>query len=68
MEHEQILMKKARALQKTLQGEVVKYEKAQQQSKQNEETLKELNNTISDVQREIESIDERRQVLKSEIH
>ena len=30
--------------------------------------MKELNNTINDVKREIETIEERRQVLKSEIH
>jgi hypothetical protein len=51
-----------------LQNEVLKLEKATQQQKQNEETLKELNNTINDVRKEIDSIEERRQVLKSEIH
>jgi len=30
--------------------------------------LKELNNNINEVRREIEAIEERRQVLKSEIH
>ena len=30
--------------------------------------MKELDNTIKDVRREIESIEERRQVLKSEVH
>eukprot|EP00347_Sterkiella_histriomuscorum_P000313 403376359 len=68
MENEQQLMKRARALQKELQNEVLKLEKAQQQQKQNEETLKELNNTINDVRRTIETIEERRQVLRQEIH
>jgi hypothetical protein len=30
--------------------------------------LKELSNTINEIRREIETIEERRQVLKSEIH
>ena len=47
-----------------MQNEVLKLEKAQQQQKQNEETLKELNNTINDVRRDIETIEERRQVLR----
>ncbi|CDW91529.1 UNKNOWN [Stylonychia lemnae] len=68
MENEQQLMKRARTLQKELQNEVLKLEKAQQQQKQNEETLKELNNTINDVRRTIETIEERRQVLRQEIH
>jgi len=51
-----------------LQNEVLKLEKAQQQQKQNEETLKELNNTINDVRRDVETIEERRQVLRQEIH
>lgn len=51
-----------------MQNEVLKLEKAQQQQKQNEETLKELNNTINDVRRDVETIEERRQVLRQEIH
>ena len=47
---------------------MLKLEKAQQQQKQNEETLKELNNTVNDVRRDIETIEERRQVLRQEIH
>ena len=43
-------------------------EKAQQQQKKNEETLKELENTINDVNRDVETIQERRAALKAEIH
>lgn len=47
---------------------MLKLERAQQQQKDNEETLKDLNNSINELSREIESIDERRALLKSEIH
>ena len=43
-------------------------EKAQQQQKNNEETLKELENTVNDVNRDVETIQERRAALKAEIH
>jgi prefoldin subunit 5 len=43
-------------------------EKAQQQQKKNEETLKELENTINDVNRDVETIQERRAALTAEIH
>ena len=51
-----------------MQNETIKLEKAQQTQKQNEDTLKDLQNNINEVKREIEAIDERRQMLKSEIH
>ena len=43
-------------------------EKAQQQQKKNEETLKELDNTINEVNRDVETIQERRAAYKAEIH
>lgn len=49
-------------------NEALSLEKAQQQQKKNEETLKELESTISDVNKDIETIQERRAALKAEIH
>jgi hypothetical protein len=37
-------------------NEALNLEKAQQQQKKNEETLKELENTLSDVNRDVETI------------
>lgn len=67
LENEQILLKKARSLQKELQNEILKLEKAQTQAKQNEETKQELINTRNEVRKEIDGIDEKRAILKSEI-
>lgn len=49
-------------------NEALNLEKAQQQQKKNEETLKELENTLGDVNRDVETIQERRAALKAEIH
>lgn len=49
-------------------NEHLNLEKAQQQQKKNEETLKELENTINEVNKDIETIQERRAGLKAEIH
>jgi chromosome segregation ATPase len=49
-------------------NEALNLEKAQQQQKKNEETLRELENTIGDVNKDIETIQERRAALKAEIH
>ena len=42
MENEQVLMRRARALQKELSEEMLKLEKTQQQQSENESLLKEL--------------------------
>ena len=65
---ERTLSSKANLLTKQLMNELLNLEKAQQQQKKNEETLKELENTISDVNKDIETIQERRAALKAEIH
>jgi chromosome segregation ATPase len=67
-EVERTLSSKANLLTKQLMNELLNLEKAQQQQKKNEETLKELENTISDVNKDIETIQERRAALKAEIH
>lgn len=53
-------MREAKNLQKELTQEVIRLDKANAQQKQNEETLRELSNTINDVKKEIDSVDERR--------
>ena len=55
-EVERTLSSKANLLTKQLMNELLNLEKAQQQQKKNEETLKELENTISDVTKDIETI------------
>lgn len=65
---ERTLSSKANLLTKQLMNELLNLEKAQQQQKKNEETLKELENTISEVNKDIETIQERRAALKAEIH
>ena len=67
-EVESTLSSKANLLTKQLMNELLNLEKAQQQQKKNEETLKELENTISEVSKDIETIQERRAALKAEIH
>ena len=68
MDNEQVLMKKARALQKELSNELLKLEKTQQQQAENEALLKELNNQVVEVKKEIEAINEKRENLKHEIN
>lgn len=65
---ERQLSSKANLLTKQLMNEALNLEKAQQQQKKNEETLKELENTLGDVNRDVETIQERRAALKAEIH
>ena len=65
---ERQLSSKANLLMKQLQSEELNLEKAQQQQKKNEETLKELENTITDVNKDVETIQERRAQLKAEVH
>jgi|LauGreDrversion4_2_1035121.scaffolds.fasta_scaffold76109_4 hypothetical protein len=55
-EVERTLSSKANLLTKQLMNELLNLEKAQQQQKKNEETLKELENTISEVSKDIETI------------
>lgn len=59
MEHEQTLMKKARALQKDLSNELLKLEKTQQQQAENDALLKELNNQVIEVKKEIDNSNDR---------
>lgn len=66
MENEQILMKKARTLQKELSNELLKLEKTQQQQAENEAMHKELNNQVIEVKKEIDNINDRQEQLKSE--
>ena len=66
MENEQVLMKKARALQKELSNELLKLEKTQQQQAENEALLKELNHQVTEVKKEIDNINDRREQLKAE--
>ena len=66
MENEQTLMKKARALQKELSNELLKHEKTQQQQAENEALLKELNNQVIEVKKEIENINDRCNDLNAE--
>ena len=68
MENEQTLMKKAHALQKELSNELLKLEKTQQQQAENEALLKELNNQVVEVKKEIENINGRCDDLQSEIN
>ena len=81
MEHEQTLMKKARALQKNLSNELLKLEKTQQQQAENDAQLKDLKNQDVEVKKEIDhsmdriqklqeekkSLEEKKQDLKKEI-
>lgn len=67
-EVERQLSSKANMLTKQLMNEALNLEKAQQQQKKNEETLKELENTIGEVNKDIETVQERRAALKAEIH
>ena len=66
MENEQALMRKARALQKDLSNELLKLEKTQQQQAENDALLKELNNQVIEVKKEIENINERIAKIKAE--
>ena len=66
MENEQILMKKARTLQKELSNELLKLEKTQQQQAEYESMHKELNNLVFEVKKEIDYIIDRQEALKSE--
>lgn len=66
MENEQVLMKKARTLQKELSNELLKLEKTQQQQAENEAMHKELNNQVIEVKKEIDNINDRQEALKSE--
>lgn len=67
-EVERALSSKANLLTKQLMNEALNLEKAQQQQKKNEETLKELESTISEVNKDVETVQERRAALKAEIH
>lgn len=67
-EVERQLSSKATLLHKQLMTENLNLEKAQQQQKKNEETLRELENTIGEVNKDVETIQERRAALKAEIH
>ena len=59
-------MRKARALQKDLSNELLKLEKTQQQQAENDALLKELNNQVIEVKKEIENINERIAKIKAE--
>lgn len=52
-------MKKARALQKDLSNELLKLEKTQQQQAENDALLKELNNQVIEVKKEIDNSNDR---------
>jgi hypothetical protein len=66
MENEQILMKKARSLNKELSLQMLQLEKTQGQQAENEALLKELNNQVLEIKKEIDTINERRENLKGE--
>ena len=66
MENETHLLKKARALGKELQNELLKLEKTQQQSAENETLLKELNHHVEAIKAENEKISDRRDRLKAD--
>lgn len=59
-------MKKARALQKDLSNELLKLEKTQQQQAENENLLKELNNQVVEVKKEIDNINDSITKLRAE--
>ena len=59
-------MKKARALQKDLSNELLKLEKTQQQQAENENLLKELNNQVIEVKKEIDNINDSITKLRAE--
>ena len=66
MENEHVLMKKARQLQKELGNELLKLEKTQQQQAENEAMLKELNNQVVQVRKEMDDCTEKRFNLGNE--
>lgn len=66
MENETALMKKARALHKELQTELLKLEKTQQASAENETILKELSHQVDAIKTENDKITDRRENLKAE--
>lgn len=66
MENEHVLMKKARQLQKELGNELLKLEKTQQQQAENEAMLKELNNQVVQVRKEMDDCSEKRFALSNE--
>ena len=66
MENETALMKKARALHKELQTELLKLEKTQQQSAENETILKELSHQVDAIKTENDKITDRRETLKAD--
>lgn len=59
-------MKKARALQKDLSNELLKLEKTQQQQAENDALLKELNNQVVEVKKEIDNSNDRITKLRAE--
>lgn len=59
-------MKKARTLQKELSNELLKLEKTQQQQAENDALLKELNNQVVEVKKEIENSTDRINKLRGE--
>ena len=66
MENETALLRKARALGKSLQDELLKLEKMQQQSAENESLLKELNHQVDQIKAENEKISNRKEKLAME--
>ena len=66
MENETQLLKKARSLGKELQNELLKLEKTQQQSAENETLLKELNHHVEAIKAENEKTTARRDSLTAE--
>lgn len=49
-------------------NEALNLEKQQQQQKKNEDTLRELEATITEVNKDVDTIQERRAALKAEVH
>lgn len=65
---ERQLSSKANLLTKQLMNEALNLEKQQQQQKKNEDTLRELEATITEVNKDVDTIQERRAALKAEVH
>lgn len=68
LKKEDKLKSEAKELQVRLEKEINSYEKAEEHSKHNEETVKELQGIIADTKKEQEKADELRQINSNEIN
>ena len=67
LKKEERLKQEAKDLKGKLQTEINKYDAAMKQKKENNETLKQLQSTIAGVKKEMDSIEEKKSVLKNDI-